>query len=260
MKAVIFTDATLSHYPEGRTGKSLMAQGIIELRNGVMLDGKVFNTSNRFRYQMVSELTDVVIINDVGDKGQFKFEQMFTAITEGIFAEKKHQRPVFIQPKFLVTSNRAIDVFGASAKDRCVEFEFSNHYGSENSPLDEFGHKFFQDWTSTEWEGFDNYVAYCIQQYHIHGLLNPKSIHLEERRIIDHTTGNSSFLEWAEKRPVNTRMEKNSMFQDYCASVPLEDALSIRQFSNYLKLYAETRNFKYEEEKSNSKVFFKFSK
>ena len=43
--------------------------------------------------------------------------------------------------------------------------EFAPFFNSKNTPLDVFGHTFFDDWDQDEWTKFYNLMFYCVKEY-----------------------------------------------------------------------------------------------
>jgi hypothetical protein len=126
-RALGFTDTEISDNPEGRTGKTIIGQALGKLRVYAEIDGKGFDQADRFRYQDASLDTQVLHINDAG-KGRkpFDFEMLFTAVTEGVRVEKKREHTFTIRPTIIISSNRALQISGGSARARVIEFEFAN--------------------------------------------------------------------------------------------------------------------------------------
>lgn len=195
LKAMIFTDSEISNSPNGRTGKTLLLQSLKHIKPTVLINGKDFKTDHQFKYQDVELDTQIVALNDI--KTSLKVEDLFNDITEGIRVEKKNQKPFTNKVKFLIATNRTMKIDGASAKDRVLEFEFSNYYSDKFSPQDEFKTWFFQGWDNTEWNCFFNFMAYCISCYLQYGLIVPDIINADRRRLLEHT--NEDFVNWMDE-------------------------------------------------------------
>ncbi len=194
-KAIILTDSTISNEDNGRTGKSLLGLSLSKLKNSTIINGRDFDYTNRYKYQSVNLDTQLINLNDV--KKRFPFETLYNDITDGINVEKKNQQPFKVFCKFCITTNKTISIMGDSAKDRCIEFEFSNYYSALKSPLEEFGQTFFStDWNSTEWNKFDNILLWCIRLYLEYGIEIPKNENLDKRKLLENT--NIDFLDFIE--------------------------------------------------------------
>ena len=173
-KAVIFLDEKLSDGAYGRSGKGLVAQAIGKLRKTVRLDGRNFNFSKSFSFQSINLDTAIIEFNDVTKR--FNFDKLFSIITDDITVEKKNQNEMIIpfhqSPKIIISTNYTIPGSDDSTLDRQFVIEFSDHYNKSHRPIDEFGHRFFDEWSSEEWNNFYNYMIGCMQLYLNRGLLS----------------------------------------------------------------------------------------
>jgi hypothetical protein len=188
LKAVLFTDSTLAESSEGRTGKTLLAKMIGHVRSYAEINGKDFNTGDVNRYAMVTMETQIVHINDVANRGRnaFNFEDVFNDITEGFIVNGKYLKPYRHWSKILLSSNKSLNITGASQRDRIIEFEMSDYWNEERSPAAYYNQWFGRDWDETEWHKFDNFMCFCSQLFHVHGLLQPTIINLNTRKLMDH--------------------------------------------------------------------------
>ncbi len=208
-KATILTDSAISERSEGRTGKTLFGKALGKMLNCsdeksvyCEISGKGFDPENKHKYQTCELDTQVVHLNDVKD--YFPLTCLYNDITEGISIERKGDQPIKIKPKVIISTNRTIIIDGASAKDRCIEFEFVNYFSDRHSPEDEFGHWFFRDWNIEQWQAFDNFMIYCTSIYLSAGILKPKSINLEKRKLLDQTC--KEFIEWLDEKFESTEL------------------------------------------------------
>lgn len=189
LKAILFTDSALSETSEGRTGKTLLSKMIGQVRSYCEINGKDFDTSALGKYQDANLGTQVLHINDVKHKGRFKFdfEDVFNDITEGYIVKKLYM-PTFRQySKMILSSNKTLNIQGASQRDRILEFELSAFFGEHLSPAEHYEHWFIRDWNEVEFNRFDNFMCLCAQMFHVHGLLEPETINLGERKLMNHT-------------------------------------------------------------------------
>lgn len=217
LKATVLTDSRISADDEanGRTGKTLFCKALGQIicpsseskinNTWCEINGKDFDPRNKNKYQTAGIETKIIILNDVR-KG-FDIEVLFNDITEGVTVEKKNQHPFKIRPKLIVTTNKTIKIEGESAKDRFLEFEFSEYFHKAHSPEDEFKHWFFRDWTETEFNRFDCFIIECIQIYFLIGLKEAPTINLKARKLIDST--NADFLEWIEQAPQQSDINRS---------------------------------------------------
>ncbi len=136
MKAVNLTDSSISDVAEGRTGKTLLGYAIAKIKNLCEIPGKDFDPANKHKYATASLDTQIVFLNDL--RKHFNFESLFNDISDSITVDRKNLQPFQIKVKMLISSNSTFRVEGASAKDRVMEFELSDHYSNKFSPKDEF--------------------------------------------------------------------------------------------------------------------------
>jgi len=229
-KGIILTDSTISETDEanGRTGKSLYSKMLSYVlgadrnktsRVFVDIPGKTFDLFNKHRYQDCMLETKIVCINDL--KKNFDVDMIYNDITEGITVEKKGAQPYMIQAKMLLTTNKTVRIEGSSSKDRFLEFEFSNYFNEHHSPEMEFGHWFFRDWDSLEWNRFYNFFVRCVYMFLSNGskLNKPDEINLKARKFREETS--SEFVEWFNYKveynflKFNTEINKIELFNDF---------------------------------------------
>ncbi|MFW6352739.1 MAG: DUF3854 domain-containing protein [Bacteroidota bacterium] len=276
-KAVNLTDSSMSDDDEGRTGKTLLLNSVKFFRNYSEVAGKVFNSTNKHRYQDADLSTQVIHINDVSRS--FAIEEVYNDITDGIVVDKKNEKPFGINAKIAISSNKPLRVKGASARDRIVEFELAQHYSDVFSPEQEFNQWFFGDWKEDEWQAFDNFMIECIRLFLEHGLLTPKSLNLENRKLLNET--NQDFVDFIESRllhnPAQVENEldgkvyicpgiafcKKSLHTNFLQEYPEYESdkyLKKQQtFTRWLKTFAGYRGYNVEERKSGAKrsmIFF----
>lgn len=225
MKATVFTDSTISENdePNGRTGKTLLSKAIgymissnivnSEIKTFCMVNGKDFDQSNRYKYQQASIDTKIIAINDV--KKNFNVELLFNDITDGVTVEKKNQHPFVIYPKIMIITNRSLKIDGVSAKDRFIEFEFSDYFNNKRSPETVYKHWFFRDWDKQQWNSFDNFMISCVKEYLINGLIEPESINLNARKLKEHTS--NEFIEFMADLNIqfDERYDKKLLYEQF---------------------------------------------
>ena len=86
-KAVILNDEEINDNPNGGSGKSLFYNALKHFKEGVQIDGKMFNPNKSFIYSGINHETELMCFDDV--KKNFNFEALFSLITEGIEIEQK---------------------------------------------------------------------------------------------------------------------------------------------------------------------------
>lgn len=267
MKAVNLTDSTISDVSEGRTGKTLIGHAISQIKNITEISGKDFDPSNKHKYSAASLDTQIIFLNDL--RKNFLFENLFNDISDAITVDRKNMQPFTIRAKMLIASNDTFQVDGASAKDRVIEFELSDYYGSELSPADEFGCWFFTEWDENEWLAFDNWMMKSISLYLQNGVIEAAPINLYKRKQIQFT--NKDFVEFIDdlikKEELKNGKEynKKELHEQFLDAYPEyrddRQLQQLRNFTKYLKVYATNSSIlssKFEEKRSNGKSFIKF--
>lgn len=189
-KVIILIDEKISDNPEGRTGKSLIANSVGKARVIALIDGRQFRFDNQFAFQTVNIDTEVICFDDAIEK--FDFQKMFHMVTDGLEFEKKHKQRLKFDfkdsPKYIITTNYIIQGEGGSAEARKAEYELSPHYSKDRTPRDEFGHNLFDEWSKEEWVKFDSYMIDCCCLYLTHGLEESKKININQRKLLQATS------------------------------------------------------------------------
>jgi len=261
-RAIIFNDETISDNPNGGSGKGLFCNALSKMKKVASIDGKNFEFTKSFPYQTVGTDTQLLVFDDV--KKNFSFESLFSLITEGLTLEYKGQDavklPISKSPKILITTNYTIGGVGGSFERRKFEVEFSSYFNSKYTPLDEFNHMFFDDWSEIEWSRFDNYMINCCQFYLKNGLVKNSFVNLELRKFIAETS--KEFYDWANKEtlPINVRLPKDEIFDLLVKdSSDLSKWLRKRTLNKWLKIYADYNNYKVLEGKTNNNYWIEFT-
>jgi hypothetical protein len=186
-KAIIFNDEIISENPNGRSGKGIFWNALKQLRKVQSLDGKTFDFNKSFPYQSVATDCQVLVFDDV--KKSFNFENLFSVITEGISIEYKGKDSIKLDvtesPKIVITTNYTIQGDSASFNARKYEVEMSSYFNDNYTPIMEFGHELFNEWSDDEWASFDNYMMNCISIYLENGLIDMPLKNLDYRKLLD---------------------------------------------------------------------------
>lgn len=247
-KAIILNDETISENPNGGSGKGIFWNALSKVKKVSDVNGKSFSFEKSFPYQTVSADTQVLVFDDV--QKNFKFENLFSVITEGITLEKKNKDaikiPVSKSPKILITTNYTLGGVGGSFERRKFEIEFSSHFSSKHTPLNEFGRMLFDEWDYREWLNFYNYMLTCLQMYLINGLVSHEFKNLETRKLIKETS--FEFYEWAniENIPLNERHVKTFLYNNFLEEYPdwKKYNLSQKRFWIWIEKYCDFNKFK----------------
>lgn len=241
-KAIILNDEVISENPEGGTGKGLFSQGINQVRNMSILDGKTFDEKKSFPYQTVSPDTNVLYFDDVGKA--FDFESKFSLITEGITLERKNQNALKLSveesPKILISTNYAIKGSGNSHERRRFEIEFAQHYNRNRTPFDDFKRHLFDDWSAEDYNNFDNYIARCVQLYINKGLIIQDAINIKLRKFIAETSMEFwEFVNDEENIVTGLRVYKDDIHSKFINTYSDYKKLTKKRITSWFKNYAD---------------------
>ena len=250
--AVILYDETLNDNPSGRTGKTLIADAISNLRKLQTLNGKEFDNKGNFPYDTVSLDDNVICFDDM--ERTFKFESLFSIITGNLTLKKKFQQPIVIpyeqSPKLLFTSNYILSGVGDSHEDRKLEIELHRHYSKSYKPITEFGKLFFSnDWSKDEWNAFFNYMISNIQKYFTHGLIKSEMKTGKTKKLIANTCEDfydfceNDFL-WKPDKFYTTK-EILSDYNDGNREIP--SRMNMSWFGRWLGMYFDFKGWKRED-------------
>ncbi len=147
----------------------------------------------------------------------------------------------------MITTNYAIKGEGNSHNRRRHEIELAQNYNGELTPYDEFGRQLFDDWSEDEFNNFDNYMVYCIQQYLQHGLIQQDAVNITLRKFIAETS--MEFYEWIEESDNFPRNEYNNKQQKYIEFVEdyqdFKKWLSRKRFAIWVQKYANFKGLTY---------------
>lgn len=249
-KAVILNDETISENPNGGSGKGIFWNALSKVKRVSDINGKSFSFEKSFPYQTVSADTQILVFDDV--QKNFKFENLFSVITEGITLEKKNKDaikiPVSKSPKIIITTNYTLGGIGGSFERRKWELEFSSYFSSKHTPLNEFGRMLFDEWDKQEWIKFYNYMILCLRMYLINGLVSHDFKNLDIRKFIKETS--HEFYEWVNEQNTitfNERLSKAQLFNDIKTEYPdLVKWLSAKKFSQWLETYCKFNRYEYD--------------
>lgn len=258
-KAVILNDEVISDNPEGGTGKGLFVQGIKQVRNVSILDGKTFDDKKSFPYQTISKDCQVLVFDDI--KKNWDFESKFSLVTEGITLERKNKDAIKLtveeSPKMLISTNYAVKGSGNSHDRRRHEMEVAQYFGSHKTPYDVFGRQLFDDWDKDHFSRFDNFIANCIQFYLNKGLIEQEGVNIDTRKFIASTS--MEFFEWMEDRDNFTfdfrhvKAEKFEMFTNYYPD--FKKWLTRKRFNIWVENYARYKNLNFLQGKDTDRWF-----
>ncbi len=208
--------------PNGGTGKGVFCKAINQLRNTYKLDGKNIRSDDKFKFQGITERTQVFWIDDIAEN--FPFEMLHSAITDGFTVEKKYHHqfciPAEKSPKIILCSNTILSEGGKTNIRRQFILEFSDYYskkiitGAEEPIMEEHGGLFFdkESWDGAEWSKFFSFMIWCAWFYMQEGLKPYTQVGMERSRLIQMTS--PEFNEWVAQRElkINEEYENNALF------------------------------------------------
>lgn len=260
-RAVILVDEKISFdgTANGGTGKTLLLKGVEMCRKVIVMDGKHDKKNSWFKNQRIEYTTDIVFYDDVTK--EFSLEQLYSMITTGIVVEKKYKGEIYIKPKdapkICISSNYIVNGTGGNTdtRRRC-DYEVANHYSGKNTPFDEFGQLFFEDWDEVEWSSFYHFMMSCVNLYFKNGLKIPKPINLKRNGLINNTSLEFvSFMETGVVTPEKWESKKATL-ELFVDEYPHFNNLSSHKFTKWMKSYAKDNNLIYEDRKSGNKYEF----
>jgi hypothetical protein len=214
------------------------------------MDGRNFSFG-RFSFQGVRLDTDIVDFNDV--KERFRFEKLFSAITDDLQVEEKNKDQITIpfedSPKFLLSTNYVIDGRGDSFEDRTFQVEFSDYYGPDYTPKDEFGRRFFDEWDREAWARFDNIMIQCVRYYLQRGLVDYERVNVDQKRLKQQTS--PRFAEWAfDYIDLGTEYRKDEVRKSFRESLPPDRKdVSKSKFGRWISVFTSIYGFERDERK-----------
>lgn len=259
-KAVILNDEIISENPEGGTGKGVFVQGISQIRNVAILDGKSFDDKKSFPYQTVTVEHQILVFDDIVKN--FNFESKFSLVTEGMTLERKNKDAIKMNveesPKLILSTNYAVKGEGNSHDRRRHEVEVAQYYGKDLTPYDEFGKQLFVEWEEKEFERFDNYMVKCLQSFLKLGLIKQEAKNIKLRKFIAETS--MEFYEWISDKdhlPLDIRIDKSVCFDRFISDYQdFRKWLSRKKFTMWIEKYCNYAELKYHSDKTNDVYWF----
>lgn len=240
----------------GGTGKNLFYESLKIVRSYVNIDGKDFDKKDKFKFQTVSDDTQIVLIDDY----ESDIKELFTKITGHFEVEKKSiEKKNFdfeVAPKIFVSSNSAPKGFSSSFNRRLHLLEFADHYNEINTPAKEFGDKdfFSDDWDQKDYNAVYSFLFACVQFYLKNGLV--ESINKIDNRFkqLVKNTG-VDFAEYFKSFEFGENWHNGSdVFENYVKESG--DDVGIQGFYSKLRKLAAIYGMKYETNgKGKSKEF-----
>jgi hypothetical protein len=271
-KAIILMDLEIDPddtAANGGTGKSLIGQALSKIVSVAFFNGKNVRTEDKFFFSGVKPENKIMFFDDVTKF--FDFESFYSMITGDMPVERKYKDPIVIDyqdsPKLLISSNYIIKGSGGNAENRRkIEFEISSYFKDVKTPIEEFGHRLFDDWEEEEWLRFDNLMIKATQLFLVKGIIEPKSINAKKNRLTSDTS--TEFIEFmddiiknptkyqGEIREINANFNKAILFKMFLSSNPSHtNKLSPIKFKKWIDSYCAYNNIKTKHHKSNGGIY-----
>lgn len=255
-RAIILMDSRISDNPSGGSGKGILIYALAQIRTLAREDGKSFSPRRLFAFSQIDFDTSVLVIDDV--QRDFNFELLFVCITDGFTVERKYKDKVYIpatrSPKVMLTTNYVIVGVGYSHERRKVEFELSDFYGPDKTPLERFGHRLFDEWDQEEWNRFFLFMIRCAQIFLSRGLIEPVPLNKQARKLMQEIP--ESLLDYIEGSiEPGVQYDKKMAFLAYQRQSG-NATLTLRRFIRLLKTYAEIVGLAFGESHSDERLYF----
>jgi len=255
--------------PNGGTGKGVFCKAIKQLRDTFKLDGKNIRRDDKFKFQGLTERTQMFWIDDIAEN--FPFEMLHSAITDGFTVERKYHHQFYIpaekSPKVVLCSNTILSQGGTTNIRRQFILEFGDYYsskivtGSEEPIKEEHGGLFFDkdSWDQEEWNKFFSFMIWSVQFYFENGLKPCTQVGQERSRLIQMTS--AAFNEWVGQRElqIGEEYENTALYEEYCGFGDIsKDFFKQRTFTGWIKIFAETKGWEVKVRASNGRRYTRF--
>lgn len=228
MKAIIAVDNNETEVgrSEGGTGKSIWSTMFEWIMPTEVLDGKKPRLQDDpHMYENVDERTQLIVFDDC--RVNLDFEFFLSQITRGVEVNPKGLKRFKIEaPKFIFSTNHAVNGEGNSFERRQYYIAFSDYFNRNRTPADEMGRVMFHEWDWVQWNHFYNFMACCVQTYIRYPDLNTYQIPSKDvrRRQLRQRMG-EEFLEfmeswWSDK--INHAVRKAWALEEYFRFAPNE--------------------------------------
>ncbi len=255
LKALVLTDGSSeADEANGRTGKTLFCRLIGHMvsadpqdptiKSYVEINGKDFDPRDKHKYGKAGPDTKLLILNDL--KPYFKLDPIYNDITDFQTVDKKNMQPFNIRAKMILTKNRTLNLQGSSDRDRVLEFEFSDYFGENRTPEQEFGHWFFSSWDVNQWAAYDHFMCECSRMFLANSckLIEPDQINLSARKLQENTP--NGFVDFVEQvwKPVHDEpYDCHEVFRDFLEEEPDHNNNKFKRvhFTNALKMYCNLK-------------------
>jgi hypothetical protein len=183
-------DERVSKSERGGAGKSLLVRILTLLRKVVTIDAGKKDRQDNFLFDPVRPDTDIVLFDDM--KERYPLQELNAIITADFEVNVKYGAkftlPFKVSPKLVGTSNYMIDTTAPGVKRRTLIIEINDHFSYEHTPMDEFKHRFFEDWSEEQKNTEINFLIRCVQFYLQNGIVKSELTDAENK-LLNHKVG-----------------------------------------------------------------------
>jgi len=233
--------------PAGGTGKGVIVNGVKKVRYTTKIDGKSYRSDDKFKFSKVCPSTQVLWIDETNP--QFRFDDLFSCLTDGWEIERKFKNKFDIppkdSPKVVICSNKILDNSGTSNKRRQFVIEISDYYSKKiivgnEQPIEAEHGILFENWSNLEWNKFYSFMLECLMCYFENGLFACCTKNIQQNLLKQKTC--DEFIEFITSElsinePIDIKMKFQSYKNFYCSD---DSRFMQRKFTNWIKLYADS--------------------
>ena len=263
LKAVIFTDVNEdgdgNNLNAGGTGKGIIGKALSHMLNRnasdaryVAIGGKDLDMEKDTRYALADISTQLLHLEDV--KKNFNLEALYNDITDGAKFRRPYQiKPIIKKVKFMLSTNRTLNISDTSTRRRVIIFELYNYYNDIHTPEDDFHRRFFESqWDTVDWLLFYQFMIRSAVIYHQEGVIKPDEIYYSARRLREST--NADFLYWfagiiSKNETAERRLIKRAYFDAFKEKYPEygtgKNAITQNAFTAWCKRYLDAYKIPY---------------
>lgn len=168
--AVILTDdCGFSDENSGGSGKSLLTEAVLKIRQGIVLQCRHITKNDSFLFDSVTGDIDALVFDDL-DASKLPFDVLYAYLTNGLVVNRKGEHHIKYSfeenPRFIITTNQALKGSDTSDLRRRWDMQIELFFNLVWKPRDlNNGKNFFTDWTDADWQYFDNIMADCAHYY-----------------------------------------------------------------------------------------------
>lgn len=162
----------------GGSGKNLFAKILENITTFIEVNGSQVNNDERFFQAWDGQ--KIYAIADIPKKFDYSF--LKNVASNSAIIKKLYKNQISVDskdmPKLVLSTNFSFQNSDGGLKRRIIPVEFTDYFTMNGGVKEVFGKFFPTDWDATDWEGFDNYLMICIQEWL--GALKLKAADLSE--------------------------------------------------------------------------------